>query len=592
MAQSVVLQGVIDCTTTGNSLTLTSSGFGTPTAAIVFISNANTTNNPQTNEAISVGFWTAANSVCSGVFSQNAAADSNTGRQQKSGFVGNILGQGATGVVVANVDFTATTSGVTDGLKIVVGTTVSGVSRYVTVILFNSANVYAGEINLGTGTSAIDVTAPGFKPDIVFTSTVGVGDATINTNAILAFGAAHNSSTDTVTQCFVNFWDEDAQTVTDAGGYTSDTQVAGQFFNESLAWGASLSAFDASGFSITPSANAASDSVAYLAIKLADPDDAYVGVLTTPTSTGTAATTGTGFTPESVMFASSKVPTGSSSVTGGVLAIGVADDPANEHALFTWASDNLADSVAKSEYSATALHIPDSTGSDLAVASLSSFDADGWTLNYTTAPATARKFLAIAIGGSAGGTSTDLSIADTSHTHAADSIALTTDWLLSIADTVHTHSADGVTLNTDQVLAVADAVQDHAADIIALVLDTVLAPADSAHTHADDQIALDTTGAPTLAPADTAHTHAADALALTTDVWLAIADAVHSHLADAVGLTQADVLAILDAMQLHSAASVSLTFGDSIPVSIARTLVIIQELRALAIPHENRSLMI
>lgn len=198
--------------------------------------------------------------------------------------------------------------------------------------------------------------------------------------------------------------------------------------------------------------------------------------------------------------------------------------------------------------------------------------------NYANASILRYENVTGAIGGAV-----DLSILDSSHTHVADTIAMTTDWLLSIADTAHSHSADGVTLTTDQVLAVTDAVQDHAADIVAMVLDTVLTtsdtahehpaespalttdsvldPADSAHAHAADPVVLDTTGAANLAPADAIQDHAAEAPALTTDSLLELDDLAHVHAADQVALSTGDVadLGIADSVQAQAADTVDLT---------------------------------
>ena len=149
--------------------------------------------------------------------------------------------------------------------------------------------------------------------------------------------------------------------------------------------------------------------------------------------------------------------------------------------------------------------------------------------------------------------STDLVIAEATHGHAADNLTLDapTGTSLTVADATHAHTADALTLSTDAWLTVADALHAHAADNLTLTLDTWLTVADALHAHAADNLTL--TLDTWLVVADALHAHAADNLALTLDTWLVVADALHAHAADNLALTLDTWLAIQDAVHAHTA---------------------------------------
>jgi len=129
---------------------------------------------------------------------------------------------------------------------------------------------------------------------------------------------------------------------------------------------------------------------------------------------------------------------------------------------------------------------------------------------------------------------TNLVIEDATHSHSADSLALTQVHALAVADAVHSHAADNVALVVN--LNVADAAHGHTADNVTLTEvagGTDLVVQDGAHVHTADGVAL----VVELAVADATHAHSADNLTVTSDVGLVIQDAAHGHTADSLGLT-------------------------------------------------------
>lgn len=135
-----------------------------------------------------------------------------------------------------------------------------------------------------------------------------------------------------------------------------------------------------------------------------------------------------------------------------------------------------------------------------------------------------------------GGSAADLTIADASHAHAADNLALTTASSLTVADATHAHAADNLALTTASSLTVADAAHAHTADNLALTTASILTVADAAHAQAADNLGLSLGGSPTLTVADAAHAHTADALSLSAQLALAVQDALHAHTSDQVGI--------------------------------------------------------
>lgn len=392
-------------TSNGSYVDFTSSGFGTPDAAIVIVSNANTTNNPQAPLVYSIGFWVSAAQATAAIAGNDSQADTVTWRQTQSGDVSLILAlpTGNTSSVLAEISATATT----DGIRLTKDSGSSSAERYATVILINGClNEYVGSVNLGTGTSAINVTAPGFRADLVFALTVGAVNDTGLGHAILSFGAAHINASDTVSQGLISFSSEDAVADTDVDTMVRDDAVACQNFNGTLSWSASIGA-NASGFSITPSANASSDIVYYLALELANPADAYVAIKDTITGTGNQAYTGAGFTPSAIILGQTMCTAVNTNTSQGYFSIGAGGPDTSEQCLGI--IDEDAQTVSDNEcYADTSniVNIRSAVGSTDTIASLSSLDSDGWTLNYSDGSATARKMLAIAIGNSSSGAQT------------------------------------------------------------------------------------------------------------------------------------------------------------------------------------------
>jgi hypothetical protein len=381
---------VLTGTITGSGSTdFTSPGFGTPDAAIVFFSLANTANNPATTARISIGFWDGTTQYCVG----SEAADNQTSS--------NTSGVSAAYVGALFSDRAWSISNITDGVRIswVSGAALS-VSLYVTVILLGGlTNKKVGSVDLGSSTSAINVTAPGFPANLVFLATIAKDGAGTRDGQRLSFGAAHINSSGAVSQGSVALYSEDALADTKSGCYVNDSAAITGAANDGVGWQQTVTA-NASGFTLTPSASAAGVDGYYLAIQLPDPNKAHVAIDDARTSAGTEAYTGAGFTPEVLILVAGLASAVDTITQAGSFMLG-AGDATTERCVVVCDEDAQAVSDTESYCEAgSILHLRNDAGTANAVATIDSFDADGWTLNYSDGASSAWKMLAIAIGDS------------------------------------------------------------------------------------------------------------------------------------------------------------------------------------------------
>jgi hypothetical protein len=137
---------------------------------------------------------------------------------------------------------------------------------------------------------------------------------------------------------------------------------------------------------------------------------AHVGTSTSPTSTGTKAVTGVGFTPKVVMPFSMVAGNafGDGATTLASLMIGAAVSPSNNAAIWARSTNGLTTSSTSRRHSGSKCI---STDSPVVVeADLDSFDSDGFTLDYTNPYVVAALLLNhICLGGA------DLEISLTQH---------------------------------------------------------------------------------------------------------------------------------------------------------------------------------
>lgn len=268
------------------------------------------------------------------------------------------------------------------------------------------ANVKVGEFVLPTSTNATyGVTGVGFQPDAILV--FGLADETAlpasTATGLLFLGAATSSSS----RAACSYANRDNRTDTELARFLTATKVIHEIGGAgAIKAEADLVSMDTDGFTLNVStAPAVADRVFYVALK---GPRFKVGVETQKTSTGTKATTGVGFQPDLLfLFGVNRVNSGTIDTTSAAMGVSIgAGKSGTEGCVWFGGLDAAATSdegsnlgLAKVFRHATAPSTVD------AEADLSSLDADGFTLDWTTADATAREFIYLGIGPTPTGTS-------------------------------------------------------------------------------------------------------------------------------------------------------------------------------------------
>lgn len=162
--------------------------------------------------------------------------------------------------------------------------------------------------------------------------------------------------------------------------------------------------------------------------------------------------------------------------------------------------------------------------------------------------------------------------ADALHAHVADTPTLSTGTSLAIEGTMHAHQADNVTLSTVLALAIDNALHAHTASNLDLSTAVLLAVDSASHAHAADNVVLDTTVGANLTIAGAVHAHVADEVVLSSETALNIASALHSHAAEQLSLSIETLLAVANATHGHTADDITLSTVDEITLAVADAL--------------------
>ena len=162
---------------------------------------------------------------------------------------------------------------------------------------------------------------------------------------------------------------------------------------------ADLVSLDSDGFTLNwTTANANTHTIFALGLK----GGSYaVKAFTQKTSTGSQATTGVGFAPKGLLYYSTGQTAGAGLDGGGTLyqMTGAGSSSTSRGALL-YSSGNFPGDVLNRTKIYLA-YADDGTPTAQGIADLTSLDSDGFTLNYTTADATAREVLYLAMGNAA-----------------------------------------------------------------------------------------------------------------------------------------------------------------------------------------------
>lgn len=291
--------------------------------------------------------------------------------------------------------------------------------RYAFLALGGSdiTNVKVGFDTVATSTGSKSYTGVGFQPELLI---VLLGDSTraldgAGSNLQMSFGAASSATDEFVCLSWTNAGEDssDAKTYQKSGAILA-SMVEGD--PASIDMEAQVTSFDADGFTLNySSVNGAKFIFGYVALK----GGSYkVGLETAKTSTGTKATSGVGFQPSALMFVSAMDTAATGLTKTGRVSVGFASGTGDStnYSIIQQSEDSVTTSNSGiigcdtlSIYCEA--DIPPS-GAPNAGAKLSSFDSDGFTMNWVYADS-ARQFIYVAFGAEGGAEPIPLSIGST-----------------------------------------------------------------------------------------------------------------------------------------------------------------------------------
>lgn len=386
--------------TLSGTVDFTETGFGTPKAALVFLTYTSGLSTSVAHSAMSIGFWDGTTQECTwSSVDDNLSSQSDANRGQVTGSIAKIQIDDTTTLARYTI------ANITDGVRITLAQDNTSGTRYATVILFSGADVesYIGTFTPGStnGTYASEI-GVGFRPDLIFSMSAGT-DGNINTNnCIHSFGATtrRGSEAGSHPNRAIHWGAVDNQTTCVVGCYSSSVGIAGQYYNAAMAWQAKVTKITSNGFTSQTTGSTSGDELVFLALKLPE-INIDLHALASPTSTGLDPTTGLGFKPGMIIVA-------------GTIASGIDSNHTSMSASFGGATSTAQSCVAVSAEGGALSANCDSwscahndavlkiiypshaTGISYVEADLDSFDDDGYTLNYSVVGASARNGWAIA----------------------------------------------------------------------------------------------------------------------------------------------------------------------------------------------------
>lgn len=393
MAQKTAVVRASLTATGGASTDFTSSGFGTVSAALIFVSSANTTNNPQDGVSLSIGFWDGTNQRACQIqdFDNQATTASFRSSSDALGVVIDTSGSRLASFSVSNV---------TDGIRLTMVTDNTSTSYYCTVILLAGISAAAGTFTpAATQNSTQESASLGFAPDLVFFMTIGRLAAvdTRTTTGILSFGFAASDATH---RAVGTLWRNGVATEELTQKY-SENRCLTECGVGTVAWGLEVTTFGADTFTATTRDGATSSHICfYLALGGADLNY-EVKTFDTRTTTGDTVLSTT-LVPESLLavFTTNASTTIATNSEANGLAFGLKD--ANGQFSHNVYAEDAADTTnnGSAAQAAAAIDLDSSasgTRTDL-VSGTVTLNASDVTLSYTTVDATARKGFGIVFG--------------------------------------------------------------------------------------------------------------------------------------------------------------------------------------------------
>lgn len=381
---------VVQCalpTVNGGTVDCTSSGFGTPKGAMVFGGYGTANGTAVDHAGLWIGGYDGTNQTGMAFASEDGQADSDTAfvRDTNSALI-TLLETDQS----QNGDCTA--SFITDGMRLTCADAPPA-AYHVNVLLLGGSgvsNVYVGSATgHATQDSTQSITSPGFEPDVLIAVAQVGATATSGNNYRASVGFATNETS--IVQRALGFSDAHAAASMNTSSTLSTSRVVANGVNGVTLATLEVTDFHATGFNVATRDAATGPSFIYMAVKL-NGLSAKLMTSAAPTGTGSQAITGAGFRPQVGLMLQGEfaaVDTVYSTDTGEVFGLSAftssaagTSSTAHEDGDGTSNTESMTDNkVCRTRKDAA----------DYATCTLTSFDADGATFNYTATNGTARQ---------------------------------------------------------------------------------------------------------------------------------------------------------------------------------------------------------
>jgi hypothetical protein len=263
----------------------------------------------------------------------------------------------------------------------------------------------------------VDVTAPGFEADVVIASYIGVfldayGDGNNDRNSFSLGWAVNPDSQASGNQFSMSVGSQDGQSPAQSRSRFDNVRAGTSHYSNATDAAFEIGSFDASGFNVTTRLTSAitDEIMGYMALKLGT-SNPHVYTVARParTTAGNDVENSAGFEPIFLMgIGSAVVTTANSDTDGSSIAIGITDGT-DTYAISQFETDNVTPSnihsrVTSTQFMSANLH----TSAIDWEATFSSFDTNGWTINYGDAAGAAYQNAFLAIGDDPGSPSTTI----------------------------------------------------------------------------------------------------------------------------------------------------------------------------------------
>lgn len=462
MTDKIVVNQVACNTSTGNQ-TIPLLGLDRAPKAVKFlITNGTANGTASVGAVLGIGAATLFDQWAVSVRSQDAAADSDTGRRSTN---------------VSCVIIQSNTSNSADGeakfvsmssTAVVINWTNAPSSAYLlTVVAYDCEDAYITTTTLPTTVDTSITITSGFEFDALFVASILRSTPAGGGDAKLSYGIATYDGT-TITQSGMMWAADSAAATTAAGAYLANSRVGGECNDTTgaLIRAMEVASITSSGFNITArtAGFSSNTAVSVLALRFSSAR-VYSGIVDSPTSTGNTTYTGPGWTPmaaEIVATLHTAVNTAAADAQTDARAIGVTDGTRSYSYAFA-DQDGQATTDTQSMTNNVMLDMPQDNSTTGLKATFSAWTASGVTLNYSVVLASARKVILFALeavsgagsgtgGGVGGGGSTvTLPVAKTFKSYSTahrlsvavhEPLASGTDFLFELSSQINSYEHD------------------------------------------------------------------------------------------------------------------------------------------------------